>query len=71
MAWIGNVYFRELAVLLPTFLVENTRNRETAELLLFILLQLGFYEDRCTDGYRHMPEQLQIQDKNTGFPCQS
>lgn len=59
MAWIGNVYFRELAVLLPTFWWRIPET-ETAELLLFILLQLGFYEDRCTDAYIGMHKQLQI-----------
>jgi len=51
--------------------VENTGKRETAELLLLILLQLGFYEDGCTDGYIDMPKQWQIQDKNMGFACQN
>lgn len=40
--------------------MENSGKREIGELLSFILLQLGFYEDRYTDGYIDMHEQLQM-----------
>lgn len=57
MAWVGNACFRELVVLLPAFWW-GREETETAELLSFILLQLGFYEDRGTDGYIDMHKQL-------------
>lgn len=59
-AWPGLVMSTLESLLFYYPLSDGEYQKQRTELLLFILLQFSFYEDRCTDGYIDMHEQMQI-----------